>query len=134
MDLAGPGRGRGTESEDGEDTMRGNQRTRTAAVTESAAQAALRRGPARTLAPDEERVLRMRLGASAPRSAALERLAVASDAEIELMAYEIEAWQRLKATGTLPARAPAAPAPVPVAARPASRTKEKIVRALRRKP
>lgn len=94
-------------------------------VTEAAAQAALRRGSSSELAADEERALRMRLGASLPRSARLERIAVAGEAEIELLAYELEAFLRLRAGG----------AAGPVPARPvASRTKEKIVRALRRKP
>ena len=42
-------------------------KNRTAVVTEATAQAALRRGPAQELAPDEERALRMRLGAPPPR-------------------------------------------------------------------
>jgi hypothetical protein len=103
--------------------MSAKKRTGTAVVTESAAQAVLRRGPARELAPDEENVMRMRLGASLPLSARLERIATATDTEIELLAYEIEAYLKLRAR----------PAP---AARPAvstSRTKEKIVRALRKK-
>jgi len=75
--------------------------------------------------------VRMRLGASLPLSARLDRIAVASDVEIEVLAYEIEAWMRAKerqrpsATGVAPARPRSAPA--------ASRAKEKIVRALRRK-
>jgi hypothetical protein len=100
-----------------------------AVVTEGAAQAVLRRGTARELTPEEERVMRMRLGASPPRSAPLERAAEGpSDLEIELRALEIEAYLRWKARqeqGSLP-RAPAT-LPLP------SRTKEKIVRALRKK-
>ena len=105
--------------------------TGTAVVTESAVQAALRRGPASALAPEEERALRMRLGASPPRTAALQRVAAASDAEIEILAYEVEAWMKLR-RGERPGRSVAAPVargPVPTA----SRTKEKIVRALRKK-
>ncbi len=75
--------------------MHGKKRG-TAVVTESAVQAALRRGPARDLAPDEERLMRMRVGASLPLSARLERIAVATDAEIELLSYEIEAFLHLK--------------------------------------
>jgi hypothetical protein len=98
----------------------------TAVVTESAAQGVLRRGSPAPLSAEEERTLRMRLGASVPHGAALARLATATDAEIEVLAYELEAWMVLRA-----ARAPAArPAP---AAPVASRAKEKIVRALRRK-
>ncbi len=94
-------------------------------VTEGAAQAGLRRGPARELAPEEEKVLRMRLGASPPRTAPLERAASGlGDLEIELYAAEIEAYMRWKARE--PARAEPAPRAQP------SRTKEKIVRALRK--
>jgi hypothetical protein len=111
--------------------MSDRKTTGTAVVTESAVQAALRRGPARALAPDEERALRMRLGASPPRTAVLERLATATDAEIEVLAFEIEAWMKLGRGHTRgrPTAAPTPRAPVPTA----SRTKEKIVRALRKK-
>ena len=107
--------------------MHGKRRG-TAVVTESAVQAALRRGPARALAPDEERLMRMRVGASLPLSARLERIAVATDHELELLSYEIEAWLHMKE------RAASAPAPRlhPARSTP-SRTKEKIVRALRHK-
>lgn len=74
--------------------------------------------------------MRMRLGASPPRSAPLERAAEGpSDLEIELYAAEIEAYMRWKAhEAERSGRARAAVAPaVP------SRTKEKIVRALRKK-
>ncbi len=73
--------------------------------------------------------MRMRLGASPPRSAPLERVAEGeSDLEIELRAAEIEAWLRWKAHVRGGAARPSAPtAAVP------SRTKEKIIRALRRK-
>jgi hypothetical protein len=99
-----------------------------AVVTEGAAQAVLRRGAARELAAEEERVMRMRLGASPPRTAPLERAVEGpSDLEIEVLAAEIEAYMRWKARqdGDEP------PAPRLTAA--PSRTKEKIVRALRRK-
>lgn len=103
----------------------------TAVVTEGAAQGALRRGPARELAPEEERVMRMRLGASVPRTAPLERAAEArTDLEIELLSYEVEAYLKWKS------RAGAATAPAPrarIATPQPSRTKEKIVRALRKK-
>ncbi|HEX7487551.1 MAG TPA: hypothetical protein VF341_01495 [Anaeromyxobacteraceae bacterium] len=101
-------------------------------MTEQAAQALLRRGPARSLDGAEEKVVRMRLGASLPLSARLDRIAVATDVEIEVLAYEIEAWLHAKekvrpcATVTL-AEPRQAPAPA------ASRAKEKIVRALRKK-
>jgi len=104
-----------------------------AVVTEGAAQAALRRGPATALSPEEERVLRMRLGASPPRTAPLARsVEDLSDVEIELLSYEIEAFMKARAAGVLPARA-AAPEVRPVAVPGDSRVKEKIVRALRRK-
>jgi hypothetical protein len=73
--------------------------------------------------------MRMRLGATPPRTAPLERAAERSDLEIEVLAYEIEAYMRWRARE--PERAPAAPRR-PAAAAP-SRTKEKIVRALRKK-
>jgi hypothetical protein len=114
-------------------------------VTEGAAQAVLRRGPARELSAEEERVMRMRLGASLPRTGTLEWTSdeLSEDQQIELMAAQIEAWMRWKAhlaTVRAPARAqvvgraPASPArarttPAPVA----SRAKDKIVRALRKK-
>lgn len=92
-------------------------------VTERGAHAALRRAPAKDLSPEEEKVVRMRLGASPPRTSTLER-SFEGDAEleIELRAAEIEAWMKWKART---ARTTPAPAP--------SRVKEKIVRALRRK-
>jgi hypothetical protein len=95
-------------------------------VTEGGAHAALRRAPARELSPEEEKVMRMRLGAAPPGVAPLERsVDDSSDLAIELRAAEIEAWMRWKARGA--GRAAPAAAPVP------SRAKEKIVRALRRK-
>lgn len=115
--------------------MDAKKKAGTAVVTEGAAQAVLRRGAARDLAPEEEKVMRMRLGASPPRSAPLERAAEGNaELELELLAYEIEAFMKLRArraAGALPA-APAAPAAAAPAPRP-SRTKEKIVRALRKK-
>lgn len=107
--------------------MHGKKRSGTVVVTESAVQAALRRGPAPGLAPVEERALRMRVGASLPLSARLERLAVATDAEIELLSYEIEAYLRLGRRATV---GTGAARPLPAGT---SRAKEKIVRALRRK-
>jgi hypothetical protein len=101
-----------------------------AVVTEGTAQAALRRSAAKELAPEEEKVLRMRLGAAPPRAAPLERAGAGrSDLEIELLAYEIEAHLRWKAHKAAHAtvRATTAISPVP------SRTKEKIIRALRKK-
>jgi hypothetical protein len=103
----------------------------TAVVTEGGAQAALRRGPARELAPEEERVIRMRLGAAVPRTAPLERAAEPrTDLEIELLSHEIEAYLKWKARTT---EATPAPRTRGVAAPQPSRTKEKIVRALRKK-
>ncbi len=102
---------------------------RIAVATEGAAQSVLRRGPARELDPEEERVIRMRLGASPPVAAPLERAGAGlTDLEIEVYAAEIEAFLRWKAHEA--ERAPAARAlPLPAS----SRTKEKIVRALRKK-
>lgn len=114
----------------------------TAVVTEGAAHAALRRGPARELAPDEEKVMRMRLGAALPRTAALEwtEAELSEDQQIELQAMQIEAWMKWKAhlaaQRAAPGRAGQATRAAPARALPApqhSRTKEKIVRALRKK-
>jgi hypothetical protein len=98
-------------------------------ATEGAAQAALRRGPAKTLSAEEERVMRMRLGASPPRATPLERTAEGlTDLEIEVYAAEIEAFMKWKAhRAELVEQRRGAPSPLP------SRTKEKIIRALRRK-
>ena len=115
--------------------MEGKKRQATAVVSEHAAQAALRRGSAVGLAPDEERVLRMRLGASLPLGARLERIATATDAEIELLAFEIEAFLKLEARAAPAPVAPArAAAPGPARTPQSSRAKDKIVRALRKKP
>lgn len=97
-------------------------------ATEGLAQAQLRRGPARTLSTEEDKVLRMRLGASPPPHAALSRAAeVESDVAIELLAAEIEVYLKWKA------RREEGVAMRPAAVPHPSRTKEKIVRALRRK-
>lgn len=125
------------------DTKRkGSGRTGGAVVTEGAAQAALRRGPAVELSPDEEKVMRMRLGASLPRTAALEwqERELSEDQQIELQAMQIEAWMKWKhhlaaqratagRTGQATRTAPARTLPAPQT----SRVKEKIVRALRKK-
>jgi hypothetical protein len=112
----------------GEEQMHMQTKNRTAVITEAAAQAALRRGPAPDLAPDEERAVRMRLGAPPPRTAPLERKAATGDLEIELLAWEIETFMKWKAhLAAVRAQAEAQAAPAP------SRTKEKIVRALRKK-
>ena len=98
---------------------------KTAVVTESAVQAALRRGPAPELGAEEEQAMRMRLGAALPRTARLERKVLeGTDAELELLAFEIEAFlhQRSRAPSARPRAAPRD-----------SRTKEKIVRALRKR-
>jgi len=113
--------------------MAEKRKSRTAVVTEGAAQSVLRRAAAPELSSEEEKVMRMRLGATPPRGARLER-AVEGDEEleIELRAMEIEAFLKWKAH--LANRATvAAPSRTGAAARPgASRAKEKIVRALRK--
>ena len=113
--------------------MAEKRNSRTAVVTEGAAQAVLRRSVAPELSSEEEKVMRMRLGATPPRTARLERAFEGDEElEIELRAIEIEAFMKWKAH--LASRAApgtetqAAPAARPVA----SRTKEKIVRALRK--
>ncbi len=95
-------------------------------VTEGGAHAALRRAPAKELSPEEEKVMRMRLGAAPPRTAPLERsFEGPSDLEIEVRAAEIEAWMKWKAHAAERTRPAAVAAP--------SRAKEKIIRALRKK-
>ena len=102
------------------------KKTATVVALEPAAQAALRRGVTRALAPEEERVLRMRLGAVPPASAPLERAAgQRTDLEIELLAAELEAHLRLREHRRALAVRTGEPA--------SSRSKEKIIRALRRK-
>jgi hypothetical protein len=95
-------------------------------VTESSAQALLRRRGARELAADEEKVLRMRLGASLPRKGEIEWMGT-DDEElaIDLHAIEIETYLKLRAHQTRRVVTAAAPT--------TSRTKDKILRALRRK-
>jgi hypothetical protein len=103
------------------------KKTATVVATEPAAQAALRRGVTGELTPEEERVMRMRLGAVPPRTVPLERSAEArTDLEIELLAAEIEAHLRLREHQRDREQARAV-------APKSSRTKEKIVRALRKK-
>ncbi len=102
------------------------KKTATVVATEPAAQAVLRRGGTRELTPEEERVLRMRLGAVPPRTAPLERSAEArTDLEIDLLAAEIEAHLRWREHQRQRAAQAVAPQP--------SRSKEKIIRALRKK-
>jgi len=100
------------------------KKTAEATVTESSVQAVLRRRGARELDADEEKVMRMRMGASLPRKGEIEWMGT-DDEElaIELRAMEIETFLKLRAHQTH--RVVAAPTP--------SRTKDKIVRALRRK-
>jgi len=114
------------------DTTRKASRA-TAAVTEATAQAALRRGPVRELDGDEEKVLRMRLGATLPRTAPLPRADAGADEElaIELAAWQIEAFMKWKAHLD-EVRAAHARVAGPAAAPRPSRAKEKIARALRR--
>jgi hypothetical protein len=115
---------------------KGTAKTAASVVTEGAAQAVLRRGPARDLTGEEEKVMRMRLGAALPRTSELAWSAdeLSEDQQIELQAMQIEAWMKWKhhlasqrAAKAAPARTAALPPPQ------VSRTKEKIVRALRKK-
>jgi hypothetical protein len=113
--------------------MAEKRKSRTAVISEGAAQAVLRRAVAPELSSEEEKVMRMRLGATPPRTAQLERTVEGDvELEIELRAIEIEAFMKWKAhlAETAAPRTEARAAP---AARPGhSRTKEKIVRALRK--
>ncbi len=119
------------------DQKRKHSRNGAVVVTEAAAQAVLRRGAVRELSPEEEKVMRLRLGASPPRTATLDwaEEELSEELQIELQAMQIEAWMKWKAhlaaqRSPKQAAVRAVPAPAP---RP-SRTKEKIIRALRRKP
>lgn len=96
-------------------------------VTEGAAQALLRRGAARELEPAEEKLMRMRLGASLPATGSLERAGRGfPETELDLLAYEVEAYLKLRDRRSRRTRAPAAKPVI-------SRAKEKIIRALRKK-
>jgi hypothetical protein len=106
-------------------------------VSEGAAHAALRRGPARELSAEEEKVMRLRLGAAPPATSALEWIeeGLSEEHQIELQAMQIEAWMKWKAH--LAAQRAPRPGAVRAVAAPASRpsrVKEKIIRVLRRKP
>ncbi|HUL58755.1 MAG TPA: hypothetical protein VLU43_05760 [Anaeromyxobacteraceae bacterium] len=104
-----------------------------AVVTENAAQAVLRRGGTLELSAEEEKVMRMRLGAAPPRSAPLERVGEGlGELEIEVLAAELEAFMKLRALREREAERAARTSGRSPAAQP-SRTKEKIVRALRKK-
>jgi hypothetical protein len=106
--------------------MAGKRKTAPTVATEAAAQAVLRRGATRELSSEEEKLMRMRLGAALPRTEKLERVGQGfAETEIELLAWEIEAYLRLGRPGLGKSRA-RAPAP-------ASRAKERIIRALRKK-
>ena len=108
--------------------MVGRKKTAAPAVaSEAAVQAVLRRGAASELSSEEEKVMRMRLGASPSRDQALERAGRGlDDVEVELLAFEIEAFLKLRERRERQGRARAA-APQP------SRAKERIIRALRKK-
>lgn len=104
------------------------KKTAVATVTEASAQAVLRRRGASPLAAVEERVLRMRLGAAVPRKTEIEWMGTESEElAIELRALEIETYLKLRAHQATQARR-ATPA-----TRAATGTKDKIVRALRRR-
>jgi hypothetical protein len=99
----------------------GRARRAAAIVSEAGAHAALRRGSTRELSAEEEKVMRMRLGASPPRPAPLERsYEPLSDLEIEVRAAEIEAWMRWKARTPSRPAAPQQSRPTPRAAPAAS--------------
>lgn len=103
------------------------KKTAPATVTEASAQAVLRRRGASQLAAVEEKVMRMRLGAALPRKAEIEWMGTGSEElAIELRALEIETYLKLRAHQATQARRAAPPSAT-------SRTKEKIVRALRRR-
>jgi hypothetical protein len=102
------------------------RKTSPATVTEASAQAVLRRRGARQLTAVEERVMRMRLGAAPPRTGDIEWMGTESEeVATELKALEIETYLKLRAHQGRRA--------APPASSPTSRTKDKIVRALRRR-
>ena len=106
--------------------MAGKRKTAPTVATEGAAQAVLRRGATHELSSEEEKVMRMRLGAVLPRTERLERVGQGfAETEIDLLAWEIEAYLRLgrPARGRTPGPAPGT----------SSRAKEKIIRALRKR-
>ena len=74
------------------------KKTAETTVTEASAQAVLRRRGASQLAAVEEKVLRMRLGASLPRKSEIEWMGTESEElAIELRALEIETYLKLRA-------------------------------------
>ena len=104
--------------------MVGRKKTAPAVASEASVQAVLRRGAARELSSEEEKVMRMRLGASPSRGQALERVGRGlADVEVELLAFEIEAFLKLRERQGR--TRVAAPHP--------SRAKERIIRGLRKK-
>jgi hypothetical protein len=110
-----------------------NGKRKTATLTEGEAQSALRRGSGATLSGEEEKVMRMRLGASVPRADRLERVAVPggarSDAAIELLAYEIEAYLKVREARRAALRAPSTERPLTAR----QQAKAKIIRELRKR-
>jgi hypothetical protein len=113
--------------------MAEKRKSRTTVVSEGSAQAVLRKAAAPELSSEEEKVMRMRLGATPPRAARLQRSVEGDEElEIELRAMEIEAWMKWKAHVATRA-VPKTEARTDLGAKPShSRTKEKIVRALRK--
>ena len=102
------------------------KKTAETTVTEASAQAVLRRRGASRLAAVEEKVLRMRLGAALPRKSEIEWMGTESEElAIELRALEIETYLKFRAHQVRRAAPAAAPS--------STRTRDKIVRALRRK-
>jgi hypothetical protein len=121
------------------DQKRKHPRSGAVVVTEAAAQAVLRRGAVRELSAEEEKVMRLRLGASPPLSTTLDwaEEELSEELQIELQAMQIEAWMKWKAhlaEQRTPKQAAVRAVPTPAPAPRPSRTKEKIIRALRRKP
>jgi hypothetical protein len=123
------------------DQKRKQTKAGAAVVSEDAAQAVLRRGRAHELTSEEEKVMRLRLGASPPATTSLDwaEEELSEELQIELQAMQIEAWMKWKAhlaaqRGPKRAGVQAVPAPSTLTAPRPSRVKEKIIRALRRKP
>ncbi len=71
--------------------MQGKKRAAAAVITESVAQAALRRGSVSALEAEEEKVMRMRLGATLPLSA----FGLADVVLLGCIAYDVALHRRL---------------------------------------
>ncbi len=120
--------------------MQKNRTAQETTVTTSDVREALKR-PSPRLAPEQEKVLRMRHGAAAPRTLVLERVGQDHpDAREKLLGIELELlrqWRERQTARPEPRAQVAVRVEAPVAARPAAPApnprRDKIVQALRTK-